>query len=366
MTALLKDLLISVTNFFRDKKAFEALEHDVIPAILQNKKAEEQVRIWVAGCATGEEAYSLAMLFAEKTLGAIDAPKIQIFATDIDEAAIAIAREGYYTINDAADVSPERLRRFFNKEGEGYRIRREMILFASHNFLKDPPFSHLDLVSCRNVLIYLNHAAQERVMETFHFALKPGGYLFLGLSESAENANDLYTTFNREFHIFQSRQITLSSYPVPESVPSFKFTEPAISPAVISQENRARERVTMSDLHQRLLEEYAAPSIVVNEEYDILHLTERAGKYLQVTGGEPSQNLLKLIRQELRLELRLALYQAVQRQTAVEARGLRVNIDGQVENLNIHIRPVFRQGDIANGLILVIFERNARKRLRRR
>jgi len=362
VTALLKDLLISVTNFFRDKKAFETLEQDVVPAILQSKKAEEQVRVWVAGCATGEEAYSLAILFAEKTLGVIDAPKIQIFATDIDEAAIAVARDGYYTLNDAADVSPERLRRFFNKEGDGYRIRREireMILFASHNFLKDPPFSHLDLVSCRNVLIYLNHTAQERIMETFHFALRPGGYLFLGLSESAESASDLYTAFNRDIHIFQSRQITLSSYPVPESVPSFKFTEPVVSPASISQENRTRERVTMSDLHQRLLEEYSAPSMVVNEEYDILHLSERAGKYLQIAGGELSQNLLKLVRQDLRLELRSALYQAVQRQTAVDAKGLRVNLDGQTENLTIHIRPVFRQGDIANGLILVIFEPSA-------
>lgn len=181
ITALLKDLLISVTNFFRDKKPFEILEKEIIPRITEGKNSEQQVRIWVAGCATGEEAYSLAMLCAEKTLGVIDAPKIQIFATDIDEAAISVAREALYTINDAADVSPERLRRFFNKEGEQYRIRREireMVLFAIHNFLKDPPFSHLDLVSCRNVMIYLNHVAQERAMETFHFSLNPGSYLF--------------------------------------------------------------------------------------------------------------------------------------------------------------------------------------------
>lgn len=362
VTALLKDLLISVTNFFRDKKPFEVLEDEAIPEIIQNRKADKQIRIWVAGCATGEEAYSLAMLFAERSLGSIDDPKIQIFATDIDEAAIAVAREGYYTLNDAADVSPERLRRFFNKEGEGYRIKREIretVLFASHNFLKDPPFSHLDLVSCRNVLIYLNYAAQERVMETFHFALRPGGFLMLGLSESAESASDLYTLFNRENHIFVSRRIAQSSYPVPESVPNFKLLEPAVSPVIISQDIRTRERVMMNDLHQRLLEEYAPPSMVLNEEYDILHLSERAGRYLQMTGGEPSQNLLKLIRQELRLELRSALYQAVQRQTAVEARGLRVSIEGQIENVNIHIRPVFRQEEVTNGLILVIFERSA-------
>ncbi|WP_343688032.1 CheR family methyltransferase [Chitinophaga sp.] len=362
VTSLLKDLLISVTNFFRDKKAFEVVEQEVVPTILAAKKAEDQVRIWIAGCATGEEAYSLAILFAEKTLGIIDAPKIQIFATDIDDAAIAIAREGLYTINDAADMSVERLRRFFNKEGDGYRIRREireMILFANHNILKDPPFSHLDLVSCRNVLIYLNHTAQERVMETFHFSLKPGGYLFLGLSESAESTTDLYITSNREFHIFRSRQIKYSSYPVPDSIPNLKFPEPIHFPPVIPQESRSRERVAMNDLHQRLLEEYAPPSLVINEEFDILHMSERAVKYLQMTGGELSQNLLKLVRQEIRLELRSALYQAIQRQTSVEARGLSVNINGQVETLNIHIRPVFRQGDAANGLMLVIFERGA-------
>ncbi|WP_255373109.1 CheR family methyltransferase [Chitinophaga sp. YR627] len=359
VTALLKDLLISVTNFFRDKKAFEMLEQEVVPSILQNRQGDNHIRIWIAGCATGEEAYSLAMLFSEQAMGSIDDLRVQIFATDIDEAAIAVAREGYYSINDAADVSPERLMRFFNREGDGYRIKREVretILFASHNFLKDPPFSHLDLVSCRNVLIYLNQSAQERVMETFHFALKPAGFLVLGLSESAESASDLYAVFNREFHIFQSRRIAQSNYPLPEPMPLYKLTEPIISPTIAAQENRVRERVMMNDLHQRLLEEYAPPSMVINEEYDILHLSERAGRYLQIAGGEPSQNLLKLVRQELRLELRSALYQAVQRQSAVEARGLKLTIDGQLENVNVHIRPVFRREDVANGLMLVIFE----------
>lgn len=368
VTALLKDLLISVTNFFRDKKAFEVIELEVIPAIIQKKKPEEHVRMWVAGCATGEEAYSLAMLCAEQTLSVIDAPKVQIFATDIDDAAIAFAREGFYTLNDAADVSPERLRRFFNKEGDGYRIRREireMILFANHNFIKDPPFSHLDLVSCRNVLIYLNQTAQERVMETFHFALNPGGYLFLGLSESVDTASDLYTSFNREFHIFQTRQVAIRTYPVPESVPTFKYQPIPDSPIHALQEQRVRERMTLGDLHQRLLEQYAPPSVVVNEEYEIVHLSEKAGRYLQIAGGELSQNLLKLVRPELRLELRSALYQAVQRQSAVEARGLKVNLDDKTETINIHIRPVFREDDVAQGFILVIFEHIADETLQR-
>ncbi|MBV9963029.1 MAG: PAS domain-containing protein [Parafilimonas sp.] len=357
-TALLKDLLISVTNFFRDKKAFEVIEEEVLPLLLKGKNSENQLRIWTAGCATGEEAYSLAILCAEKVAGVIDAPKVQIFATDIDETAIATAREGLYSINDLADVSPERLRRYFSREGDEYRIRREVretIMFANHNFLKDPPFSHLDLISCRNVMIYLNHVAQERVAETFHFALNPGGYLFLGSSESVDGATDLYANYNRENHIFQSRQATQRAYPIPESIPNFKIDKQPLT-TTQEQENKILERISFGDLHQQLLEQYAPPSLVVNEEYDIVHLSERAGKYLQISGGEPSQNLLKLIRPELRLELRSALYQATQRQSAVEARGLKTNIGEHSEIINIHVRPVLRAGDTARGFMLVLFE----------
>jgi two-component system CheB/CheR fusion protein len=354
--ALLKDLLISVTNFFRDKKPFEKLEAEVIPRITDNKTSENRVRIWVPGCATGEEAYSLAILCAEKIMGVIDAPKIQIFATDIDESAIAQAREGLYTINDAADVSAERLRLFFNKEGDQYRVRREireMILFANHNFIKDPPFSHLDLVSCRNVMIYLNHVAQDRAMETFHFALNPGGFLFIGTSESVDGASDLYANFNRDAHIYQSRQVNVRSYPLPSSVPSLNLERPI--PAT-PYEKKTMERITFGDLHHRLLEEYAPPSIVLNEEYDIVHLSGNAGKYLQIAGGEISQNFLKLVKEELRLELRSALYQAVQQKIAVEARGLKVKLDHHIETVNIHVRPVLRQEDPARGFILVLIE----------
>jgi two-component system CheB/CheR fusion protein len=360
VNALLKDLLISVTNFFRDKKAFEALELEILPAILKNKKNEDQVRIWVAGCATGEEAYSIAMICAEQTMNVIDAPKVQIFATDIDEDAIQHAREGFYTINDAADVSTERLRRFFNKEGDGYRIRREIreiVLFANHNFIKDPPFSHLDLVSCRNVLIYLNRAAQERVMETFHFALNTGGFLFLGTSESVDATNNLYDIVSRDHHIFKSRQTTMRAYPVPESVPAIRIDQLQVGAPGKEKSNRLLERITYGDLHLRLLEQYAPPSIVINEEYDIVHVSERAAPYLQFTGGEVSQNLLRLVRQELRLELRSALYQAMQQKTAVEAKTLRVKLEDRVETINMHIKPVLREDDIARGFILVLFEK---------
>jgi two-component system, chemotaxis family, CheB/CheR fusion protein len=359
--ALLKDLLISVTNFFRDRKAFEALEKDILPRIVLSKSGREQIRVWVAGCATGEEAYSIAMLLAERTLGKVDAPSVQIFATDIDEAAISAAREGLYSIKDAADVSPERLQRFFTKEGENYRVRRElreMILFAQHNILKDPPFSHLDLVTCRNMLIYFNHTAQERVMETAHFALNPGGFLFIGASESVDGASDLYAPVNKELRIYQSRQAAARLYPVPDAAPSLRLESRRPTVAEIGQpDTHVLERITFGDLHQQLLEQYAPPSVLVNEEYDIVHLSERAGRYMQIAGGEPSNNLLKLIRPELRLELRTALYQAVQNRTNVEAKNLKIGIGESTENLNIHVRPIFRETDTARGFILVLFER---------
>lgn len=354
--ALLKDLLISVTNFFRDSKAFKALEDDVIPGIFAGKTAEDQVRIWVAGCATGEEAYSLAMLCAEQAANIFDAPRVQIFASDIDETAISIAREGFYTLNDAADVSPERLRSFFNRDGDGYRVKREireMILFAHHNFLKDPPFSKLDLVTCRNVLIYLNTTAQQRVLETFHFALKLKGYLFLGSSESV-NGIDLYSFHSRDHHIFQAREVAPRSYPLPESVPHFHFPKNDVLQKTDESEHRG-QRISFGELHQKMLEQYAPPSIVVNEEYEIVHMSEKAGKYLEFTGGEPTQNLLKLVRPQIRLELRSALYQAMQNKSAIEARNIKLAFNGETHVMDIQVRPVF-DTETPAGFILIIFK----------
>ncbi|MCF0062838.1 PAS domain S-box protein [Dyadobacter chenwenxiniae] len=363
--ALLKDLLISVTNFFRDNKPFLALEQEILPILARDQGADGVVRIWVAGCATGEEAYSLAMLMAELTMDMIDAPKVQIFATDIDEAAITIAREGRYTLNDAADISPERLRRFLVPDGDEFKIRqeiREMVLFAHHNVLKDPPFSRIDLITCRNLLIYFNSVAQERVMETFHFALKPGGYLLLGLSETTDGAGDLFASVSRENHIYQSRPVLVRAYPVPESTISIPSGRKLAQDTPMPKDSRSLpSRLNFGDLHQQLLEQYAPPSIIVNEDYDILHLSERAGMYLHIAGGEPSKNLLKLIRPELRIELRTAFYQAVQQKSNVQAPNLQVRIDDRIETLTLHVRPVLDdessgRSNPAQGFLLVIFE----------
>ena len=356
--ALLKDLLISVTNFFRDSDSFEALERGVVRRLFEGKEPGDQVRVWVAGCATGEEAHTMAMLLSEYAESLPDAPAVQVFATDIDEQAIAHAREGFYTPNDAADVSPERLRRFFIKEADGYRVRKELretVLFAHHNLIKDPPFSHLDLISCRNLLIYLNRGAQERVMRLFHFALNPGGFLFLGASESADGSSDLFVTLDNDARLYQSRALAARlPAPLPEPLPVAERAD--LRRKERTQETRALERLSYADLHQRLVEQYAPPSVVVNEEYEVTHLSERAGRYMQVAGGEPSHNLLKMVRPELRMELRTALYQATQNRSSVEARDIPVPFGDRTRLVNLLVRPVFGEGDPARGFILVIFE----------
>ena len=357
--ALLKDLLISVTNFFRDKEAFKFLEREIVPLIVNGKKSGDQIRLWVAGCATGEEAYSLAMLLVEQINGRLDTPSIQIFATDIDDAAIQAARGGFYTLNDAADVSPERLRRFFTKEKDGFRVRRElreMVLFAKHNLLKDPPFSKLDLVTCRNLLIYFNGAAQERAMETFHFALKSGAFMFLGSSESVDGAGDLFAPVNREQRVFQARQVAPRfSHPVPDLSPSYSLNS---APLAADEKNISLppEKVSYGDLHQEILEQYAPPSLIINEMFEIVHVSQHAGRYLQIA-GEPSHNLFKLIRPDLRLALSTAVYQAVERGKSVEAKNLKFQTDDSVEAVNVSVRPVLRRNEKqTRGFLLIIFE----------
>ncbi len=357
ISSLLKDLLISVTNFFRDPVAFQTLEKEVLPALLQNQTEKKSIRIWSAGCATGEEAYSIAMMCAEQTSGLDESPKIQIFATDIDEDAILQAREGVYTLNDAADVSPERLNRFFLKQGDVYIVRkeiREMVLFATHNFLKDPPFSHLDLVSCRNVLIYLNRTAQERVMETFHFALDPGGYLFLGSSESIEGASDLYSVFQRDQHFFQSRAVAARAYPIPDSIPEFRYDQ--FHSPTYRRNRKSQEGITFGDLHQRILDEISPASILINQDFEILHVSGAAGRFLQIRSGELSQNILTLILPEIRLELHTALSQVIQTKMAVEIKNQNLSLAKQVEPFNIRVKLVLQDSSTTQGYIVILFE----------
>jgi len=350
---LLSELLISVTSFFRDAQSYEVLERRVIPQLFARKQSSDQLRVWIAGCATGEEAYSVAMLLAEAA-DALPAPlPVQMFGSDLDERAISIAREGLYSEADVADLSEERLRRFFVRDQARYRLRRElrdMLLFARHDIIKDPPFSHLDLVVCRNVLIYLNRAMQQRLLETFHFALRPGGFLFLGGSETADAAGDLFAPFDKTARIYESR--TAAARLAPLTIDAAARTAPRVGARL--PEIRSPERQTPADLHQRLLEQYAPPSIVVTEDGQVVHISESAARYLAMPAGEPSRDLLRLLRPELRVDVRTALHQAVRDRASVEVRDIPLGPDGG--RVSVGVRPVLREDDPPRGFLLVLFE----------
>ncbi|WP_408416338.1 CheR family methyltransferase [Paraburkholderia strydomiana] len=263
--ALLRDMLIGVTNFFRDREAFEAVEREVVPAIIANKAEADSVRVWVAGCSTGEEAYSLAMLFSERTAEGAELPKLQIFATDLDQQAIEVARTGSYPESVLTDIPPSRLRRFFTLGRGRYVINkalREGDLFAPHNVLRDPPFSHLHLVSCRNLLIYLDRSVQRQVLETFHFALEPGGLLFLGSYESADIADDLFSTVDKKNRIYRARIL-------PTKVPS-------ISIARCDRQSGRRAAPARAGAHARLgRPDFHEPS---SAGHRTVRTAERAGR----------------------------------------------------------------------------------------
>jgi two-component system CheB/CheR fusion protein len=353
-TALMKELLISVTSFFRDPAAFDALNVRILPRVLSNKGHNDQVRVWVPGCATGEEAYSIAMLVAEHVGTSADQPSIQIFATDLDEAAIAAARDAFYSTAEVADVSEERLLRFFVREPGGFRVRRDLretVLFALHNVIRDPPFSHLDLISCRNLLIYLNRPVQERVIETFHFALRPGGYLFLGPSESPETPADLFVSAEKVAHIYESRTVTarITMPPVEHITPPQRLSH---RPPDV----RSTDRISAGDLHLRLLERYAPPSLVVTDDHLVVHFSERVGRFLQVAGGEPTRDLMKIVRPELRADLRTALHQATLDRRNVEVHDVAVMLEDGEHLVDLCVYPVFREEDPARGYLLVTFE----------
>ena len=349
--SLLKNLLINVTNFFRDKEAFSALEKKVIPNLFEEKTSGDQVRVWVAGCSSGEEAYSMAILLREYAATLSDPPRIQVFASDVDEDAITEAREGRFTEAVVSDVPPERLRQYFVKDEGGYRVRkqlREMVLFAPHNILRDPPFSRIDLISCRNVMIYLNRETQEKVFQVFHFALRERGYLFLGSSESAESTSNIFSAIDKKHRIYQSRPST-AVWNGPPAMPQAGSWSPKLSDVVAKTRNHLQ---SFGELHHRLIEYYSPPSILVNEDGDILHLSENAGKFLRFAGGAPSANLLRVVNPALLSDIRAALVTARSKNKSVEAKNIRVKFDGEERSVNLTVRPVATPEAAA----LVIFE----------
>lgn len=338
--ALLADLLISVTTFFRDPEVFEALRKRALPLLFEGKGPGDAIRVWVPGAATGEEAYSIAMLLLEEASRRESHPALLLFASDLDERALAIAREGRFPATIETDVSEDRLRRFFEREGDGYRIRQELrdiVLFASHDLLKDPPFSRVDLISCRNVLIYLDRELQEQVCSTFHYALNPGGFLLLGSSETADTPPGLFRLVDRGARIYQS---TTRPGERPRLLPRLLGSAvPRELGAAPGQTALASPALGDAALHRQAIETLAPPSILVEETHRVVHLSDNAGRYIQPSGGPLSGDVVDLVRPELRFELRSALHRAFDRRQATLTQAILVRIDGAPHRVHLHVKP---------------------------
>ncbi len=353
--ALFRELLIGVTGFFRDPEAFEALSEKVLPQIFTGKKPGEPLRVWVAGCSTGEEAYSLAILIKEHLEKLQQHTKVQLFATDIDGRAVEQARQGFYPAGIAPDIAPARLRRFFTLEdnGAGYRVQkaiREMIIFAEHSVNRDPPFSRLDLISCRNLLIYLNKGLQRKVLHTFHYALLPESFLFLGTSETT-GEKDYFVTVDRKWKLYQRIKGLPSQLPKPALPLSYQFSYTNPYPAAAPPESDAGGLGKV--LESALLQDYAPPCVVINLHGEILYIHGRTGKYLEPAAGSMSLNILKMAREGLRNALADAINRAVFQGKPVSCPGLRVRANGAIATVNLTVRP-FETGLPDNPQALLI------------
>ena len=352
--ALLDDMLIGVTQFFRDRDAFNAIERDVIPELFSTRAEGELLRVWSVACSTGQETYSLAMLMAEQAERSNQEYNFQLFGSDIDERAITQARAGLYPPSIAEDVGDQRLAQHFTKEDGRYRIRkplRDTILFASQNVLRDPPFSKLDLISCRNLLIYLNRDTHAQVLEMFHFALKPNGLLFLGSSESADTLSELFVPVDKKNRLYRAKHAT--RFPR-SSIPMALTPVPPVPSSAITQPSKTS--FSYASVHQRLLADYAPPSVLVDHESNIVHLSEGIHQFLRHAAGEPSRNLITLIESELRLELRTALFQAVKTGKSVETRRINMERGDRSFYVNMTARPVF-DVNTHTDFVLVLFHK---------
>ena len=353
--ALYQDILINVTSFFREPQTFEVLKESVFPEILKTKSQDAPIRLWVPGCSTGQEAYSLAIALVEFLDMQPVRPPIQIFATDLSEnVSLVKAREGVYPENIEAEVSPERLRRFFTKEQETYRISksiRDMCAFAKQNVTADPPFSHLDLISCRNVLIYLTPALQKRVIPTFHYALNPSGFLLLGASETVGSFAGLFGVVDPKFHIYAKKAAGLRQCPLFYGVDTYarESADTQVTPPSVSSADWQREADRV------VLREYSPAGVLVNDDLDILQFRGQTGDYLAPPPGEPSHNLLNMAREGLLLELRDALNECRQGNTPVRRTGVQIRAQGATHETDLRVLPVKLPGS-GQRCHLVLFE----------
>ncbi|HVJ38560.1 MAG TPA: CheR family methyltransferase [Stenotrophomonas sp.] len=351
---LFRDLLISVTSFFRDTDAFDSLAELVIPQLFEGRNAEDTIRVWVPGCATGEEVYSLAILLREHMAGLAVVPRVQLFATDIDERALAVARSARYPAAMLDNVSSERRERFFVADGESYIVAkdvRELCIFSPHSVIRDPPFSRIDLVSCRNLLIYFGHDIQAQVIPTFHYALKPDGFLFLGTAENLSQFDELFVAVEKRHRIFRRRPGSTPSMRLPLSL--------ALPRGLVGPEAAHRRDHSAGSLRQaaegQVLDRYAPPHVVTTSEGDVVYFSGRTGKYLETPAGTPTRHLLAMARRELRLDLRTVFREAVESGRSTQREGVVVPMeDGRVQLVTVVVEPVVERIG-REPLFLVLF-----------
>ena len=336
--ALHQDLLINVTCFFRDPEVWAHLKEEIIPHIVKKRSPGAPIRVWVPGCATGEEPYSIAMLLLE-CLDVTGGPAIQIFATDISRQAIQVAREGIYAENIISDVSPERLRRFFVRYNGGYQIGkqiRDLCVFAVQDVTRDPPFSHLDLISCRNLLIYLNTTVQKRVLATFHYALAPSGYLLLGNSETVGGGSELFRPIDKKHKLF--------SKVVGAVRPAFHLVPADIGEASAVPRKAAFAERTATDVGREadrlVLTKYSPPGVLINSLFDIIQFRGRTGPFLEPSPGHATLNLLKMAHEGLLIDLRSVVQQAKKSGVTVRKTGVRIRSEGRVLEVNLEVTPI--------------------------
>ncbi|MGM0574331.1 MAG: CheR family methyltransferase [Myxococcota bacterium] len=356
---LLRELLISVTRFFRDHDAFEALAEEAIPELIGARPDDEPLRVWVPGCATGEEAYSVAILLDEGIRRAESMHRVQIFATDLDERAIETGRAGLYPEAIAADVSPERLERYFHREDAAFRISkrvRDTIVFATQNVITDPPFTHLDLIVCRNLLIYLDVTAQRRVVPIFHYALRDPGFLFLGSSETPGEAGHLFETVDAAHRIFRRRAIPGVAHPavaIPRAPP--RQSRPTGAAPVRPP---ARDVQVVRSIERLLMTLFVPCAVLVDERGTVLYIHGPSGAYLQPEQGKPRNDILAMARDGLRPGLTTALGRARREREEVVRRGMRLGDDDAHTHVDVTVRPLTAP-EALRGFLLVTFEPSA-------
>jgi two-component system CheB/CheR fusion protein len=354
VTALYQDSLIHVTSFFRDPESFNALKSLVFPIIIKDKTPGTPIRIWVAGCSTGEEAYSIAICLLEFLADQFPRLPIQIYATDISETVIEFARNGFYTPSQVANVSPERLYRFFVQVDGGYQVSkavREVCVFARQNLIGDPPFSRLDLITCRNVLIYLGTPLQKKLLPIFHYGLKSTGFLMLGTSETVGDFTDLFTLCDKRNKIYAKKLITtrlnidLADSPYPP------VTTP---PQVSAIEQLPADLELQREADRIVLNQYAPAGVVVDMNLEILQFRGQTSPYLEPTPGRASLNLLRMAKEELRRELQTGIYQARQQKLSIKRQGIQLREGERIRQVTINITP-FQVGE-TQECYLVLFE----------